>query len=121
MKSAKYAGYVAITAGSELKGGHLMKHANINDIPTYLRLCGRQHKRKYSAIVSGSGTMNERTRRMFSLRMSGYSWKEIARILRTTANSAQVLFNYGLEKARSRVMKSKDAISTSGEGGEDDA
>jgi hypothetical protein len=37
LKSAKYAGYVAITAGSELKGGHLMKHANINDIPTYLR------------------------------------------------------------------------------------
>jgi DNA-directed RNA polymerase specialized sigma24 family protein len=67
------------------------------------------------------GYMNERTRRMFSLRMSGYSWKEIARILRTTANSAQVLFNYGLEKARSRVMKLEDAISTSGKGGEDDA
>lgn len=52
MKSAKYAGYVAITAGSELKGKHLMKHANIRDIPTYLRLCSRQHKRKYVAMES---------------------------------------------------------------------
>ena len=37
MKSANYAGYVAITAGNKLKGRHLMKHANISDIPTYLR------------------------------------------------------------------------------------
>ena len=37
MKSAKYAAYVAITAGNELKEGDLMKHANINDIPTYCR------------------------------------------------------------------------------------
>jgi len=36
LKSAKYAAYVAITVGSELKGGHLMKHANITDIATYL-------------------------------------------------------------------------------------
>ena len=36
MKSANYAGYVAIMAGNKLKGRHLMKHANINDIPTYL-------------------------------------------------------------------------------------
>jgi hypothetical protein len=55
LKSAKYASYVAITAGSELKGVDLMKHANINDIPTYLRLCARQHKRKYVAMsVMGS-------------------------------------------------------------------
>ena len=40
LKSAKYASYVAITVGSELKGGHLMKHANITDIPTYLRKAG---------------------------------------------------------------------------------
>jgi hypothetical protein len=37
LKSANYAGYVAITAGTKLKGRHLMKHANISDIPTYLR------------------------------------------------------------------------------------
>jgi len=36
LKSAKYAGYVAITAGSKLKGRHFMKHANIRDIPTYI-------------------------------------------------------------------------------------
>jgi hypothetical protein len=37
LKSANYAGYVAITAGNKLKGRHLMKHANISDIPTYCR------------------------------------------------------------------------------------
>jgi hypothetical protein len=37
LKSAKYASYVAITGGSELKRGHLMKYANITDIPTYCR------------------------------------------------------------------------------------
>jgi RNA polymerase sigma factor (sigma-70 family) len=65
--------------------------------------------------------MDERTRHMFSLRMMGYSWAEIARILNNTANNAQVLFNQGLKKARSRVMKSKDTNSTSGKGGEADA
>ena len=67
------------------------------------------------------GYMDERTRHMFSLRMIGYSWDEIARILKNTANNAQVLFNQGLKKARSRVMKSKDTNSTSGKGGEADA
>jgi len=67
------------------------------------------------------GYMNERTRRMFSLRMSGYSWKEIARRLRTTVNNAQVLFNYGLGKARSRIMKPRGSTNTSGKGGEADA
>ncbi len=65
------------------------------------------------------GYMDERTKRMFSLRMMGYSWKEISRILNTTANSAQVLFNQGLKVARRRVLRltTKD---TSGKGGETD-
>ena len=63
------------------------------------------------------GYMDERTKRMFSLRMMGYSWKEIARILKNTANSAQVLFNQGLRKARSRVMKLKKPKDTSGKAG----
>jgi DNA-directed RNA polymerase specialized sigma24 family protein len=63
------------------------------------------------------GYMDERTKRMFSLRMMGYSWKEIARILKNTANSAQVLFNQGLKKARSRVMKLKRTKDTSGKAG----
>ncbi len=40
MNSAKYADYVVITASNELKGKGLMKHANITDIATYLRLYG---------------------------------------------------------------------------------
>jgi RNA polymerase sigma factor (sigma-70 family) len=64
--------------------------------------------------------MDERTRHMFSLRMMGYSWAEIARILNNTANNAQVLFNQGLKKARSRVIKLKDTKNTSGKGGEAD-
>jgi DNA-directed RNA polymerase specialized sigma24 family protein len=67
------------------------------------------------------GYMDERTRHMFSLRTIGYSWDEIARILKNTANNAQVLFNQGLKKARSRVMKPKGSNSTSGKGGETDA
>ena len=64
------------------------------------------------------GYMDKRTRRMLSLRMMGYSWSEIARVLKNTANNSQVLFNQGLRKARSHVMKLKDSKDTSVEGGE---
>lgn len=64
---------------------------------------------------------NHRTRQMFFLRMSGYSWKEVARILRTTANSAQVLFNNGMGKARTRVLKLKGSTEPVGEGRKVDA
>lgn len=64
---------------------------------------------------------NQRTRQMFFLRMSGYSWKEVARILRTSANSAQVLFYNGIGKARSRVMKLKGTTGPNGEGSKIDA
>lgn len=63
---------------------------------------------------------NRRTRDMFFLRTSGYSWKEVARILRTTANSAQVLFNNGIGKARARITKLKGSARRSGEGGNGD-
>jgi DNA-directed RNA polymerase specialized sigma24 family protein len=66
------------------------------------------------------GYMDERTRRMFSLRHMGYSWNETARILKNTANNAQVLFNQGVKKARRHVMKLKDKKNTSGKGGEAD-
>jgi RNA polymerase sigma factor (sigma-70 family) len=49
--------------------------------------------------------MDRRTRHIFSLRMAGISWKEIARELGTSANSAQVLFNYGLERVRERIFR----------------
>jgi DNA-directed RNA polymerase specialized sigma24 family protein len=66
------------------------------------------------------GHMDERTRRMFSLRHMGYSWNEIARIFTNTANNAQVLFNQGVKKVRRQIMKLKDKQNTSGEGGEAD-
>ena len=60
-------------------------------------------------------------REMFFLRTSGYSWKEVARFLGTSANSAQVLFNRGIAKVRSRIIKLKALGSRPGEGGEADA
>lgn len=51
--------------------------------------------------------MSQRTRRTFYLRANGYSWKETARFLKTTANSAQVLFNKEIGKLRNRVWKTK--------------
>ena len=62
--------------------------------------------------------LDDQPRRMLSLRITGHSWGEIAAILNTTANNAQVLFNQGLKSARNRVMKSVDKKSTSGKGGE---
>jgi len=66
------------------------------------------------------GYMDERTRRMFSLRHMGYSWSETARTLKNTANNAQVLFNQGVKKVRRHVMKLKGKKNTSGKGGEAD-
>ena len=65
--------------------------------------------------------MTGRPRDMLILRTSGYSWKEVARFLGTTANSAQVLFNKGIGKARSRIMKLKDSRRRPSEGGEANA
>ena len=63
--------------------------------------------------------MNERARRTCFLRWNvGYSWRETAKILRTTANSAQVLFNKAVGKARARIMKLKGSKRRPGEGGE---
>jgi DNA-directed RNA polymerase specialized sigma24 family protein len=66
------------------------------------------------------GYMDKRTRHMFSLRMMGCSWNEIARTLKNTANNTQVLFNQGLKKVRRRIMKLNDPKNTSGKGGEAD-
>ena len=64
--------------------------------------------------------MSHRTRQTFYLRTNGYSWKETARYLKTTANSAQVLFNKEIGKIRSHIMKQKDSGMRTGEGGEID-
>ena len=54
--------------------------------------------------------MSQRTRRTLYLRTNGYSWKETARFLKTTANSAQVLFNKEIGKLRSRIWKTKASV-----------
>jgi|GEM_PF-1623040 hypothetical protein len=45
--------YVATTARNPFQMRRFVDHANISDIPTYLRLCGRPHKRKYHACPRG--------------------------------------------------------------------
>jgi len=62
--------------------------------------------------------LDERPREIFSLRNAGYSWRDIAGILKTTNNNAEVRFNKGIQRARDRVMKRKDSRNTSGKGGE---
>ena len=62
--------------------------------------------------------LDERPREIYSLRHTGYSWRDVAGILKTTTNNAEVRFNKGLQRARNRVMKPKDSRNTSGKGGE---
>lgn len=59
--------------------------------------------------------MDDRTRRMFSLRLQGYSWKEIAqRLGLKNRHSAEVQFNKGCRAARQRMTRgSKPADSGS--------
>jgi hypothetical protein len=64
--------------------------------------------------------MSHRTRRTFLLRTSGYSWKETARFLKTSANSAQVLFNKEVGKIRSRIWKLRVSARRPGEGGDNE-
>jgi len=64
--------------------------------------------------------MSHRTRQTFYLRTNGYSWKEIARFLKTTANSAQVLFNKEIGKLRSRIRIRKERGPGTRPGGEVD-
>jgi RNA polymerase sigma factor (sigma-70 family) len=63
--------------------------------------------------------MNPRARRTFFLRKeAGYSWRDTAKLLKTTANSAQVLFHQAMDKVRARIMKRKGRKSRPGERGE---
>ena len=50
--------------------------------------------------------MDDNTRRMFSLRLQGYSWKEIAQRLGfKSRHSAEVQFNKGCRAARQRMTR----------------
>lgn len=62
--------------------------------------------------------LDERPREIFSLKHAGYSWRDVAGILKTTTNNAEVRFNRGLKRAHDRVMKPKGSRNTSGKGGE---
>src|SRR5690606_16455495 len=48
--------------------------------------------------------MDPKTRRMFVLRVFGYSWAEIGRKFEISAHNAEVQFSYGLKKARKRLF-----------------
>jgi RNA polymerase sigma factor (sigma-70 family) len=48
--------------------------------------------------------MDEKTRRLFVLRVLGYSWAEIGRKFGITAHNVEVQFSYGLKKARKRLL-----------------
>ena len=62
--------------------------------------------------------LDEKTREMFSLRKTGYSWRDAARTLKITANNAQARFSQGLKRAQARIMKPRDPRKTRHEGGE---
>jgi hypothetical protein len=48
--------------------------------------------------------MDAKARRMFVLRVFGYSWTEIGRRFGISAHNAEVQLGYGLNKARKRLM-----------------
>jgi DNA-directed RNA polymerase specialized sigma24 family protein len=48
--------------------------------------------------------MDERTRRVWSARQYGYSWKEISRRLGLSEQQTKMRFRRGLEKTRDRVF-----------------
>ena len=62
--------------------------------------------------------LDEKTREMFSLRKTGYSWRDAAGTLKITANNAQARFSQGLKRAQARIMKPHDPGKTRHEGGE---
>ena len=57
------------------------------------------------------GFMDERARDLYSRWARGDEWEEIAEDLGTTADAAERRFRYALQKARERVLGSKNAKS----------
>jgi DNA-directed RNA polymerase specialized sigma24 family protein len=62
--------------------------------------------------------LDEKPREMFSLRKAGYSWRDVAGTLKTTANNAQARFSQGFKRAQNRIMKPKNPRKTPRKGGE---
>jgi RNA polymerase sigma factor (sigma-70 family) len=65
--------------------------------------------------------MNQRTRAMFSLRLSGYSWKEIARTCGMSSDNAQVHYHNGIKKARTRIRRRMQPPGAPPPGGQENA
>jgi RNA polymerase sigma factor (sigma-70 family) len=61
--------------------------------------------------------MDAKARRMFVLRVFGYSWTEIGRRFGISAHNAEVQFSYGLKKARKRLMGKRPQGRPRGGGG----
>ena len=61
--------------------------------------------------------LGERPEEMFSLRKTGYSWRDVAGTLKTTVNSVQALFSQALRRAKNRIMNPKGARKTPRKGG----
>ncbi|MFZ0427928.1 MAG: hypothetical protein WAO20_07410 [Acidobacteriota bacterium] len=51
--------------------------------------------------------MDAKTRRLFVLRVLGYSWAEIGRKFGITAHNAEVQFSYGVKKARKHLLEKR--------------
>jgi hypothetical protein len=68
--------YVADLKNNTFQMRCFVDHHNITDIPTYLRLCGRQHKRKYVAMsVMGSMTLKVAPVRVGAMRNVTNQWR----------------------------------------------
>jgi len=58
------------------------------------------------------GYLNKTSRRLFSMRRSGYSWEEIGSSLGTTAKNVRTQFSQGVARARRRMMGKEGTIPT---------
>jgi hypothetical protein len=63
--------YVVTRTCSELKERHFMDLANITDIPTYLRLCGRPHKWMYKVTIRLFGQNFQPITAKFDIKVAG--------------------------------------------------
>ncbi len=61
--------------------------------------------------------MDEKTRRLFVLRVLGYSWAEIGLKSGITAHNAEVQFSYGVKKARKALLRNRPSDRPESESG----
>lgn len=61
--------------------------------------------------------LDARTRRMFLLRVKGFSWENVGAFEGMKANHAAVAYNAGVEKARQRILKCRPGKTKPAAGG----